>query len=84
MYGTKELRADLLAKLNVGDRHLRRLIADRASELPSTNEQALFVLAHENNLKLSRYLTAEQIAEVRGPDSGPSSDRAARDDRQWQ
>lgn len=65
MYGTQELKEHLLERLGVGPRQLRRLIAQRAAELPSTNEQALFVLAHENNLKLSRYLTAEQIAEVR-------------------
>jgi len=66
MYGTKELKADLLAKLGVGPRQLRRLTAERAAELPSTNEQALYTLAHENGLKLSKYLTADQIAEVRG------------------
>ena len=35
------------------------------AELPSTNQQALFVLAHENGMRLSNYMTAEQIAEVR-------------------
>jgi hypothetical protein len=66
MYGTKELKEHLLEKLGVGNRQLRRLISERAAALPSTNEQALFTLAHENGLKLSRYLTAEQIADVRG------------------
>src|SRR5438067_261120 len=66
MYGTQELKEHLAEKLGVGPRQLRRLVATRAVELPSTNEQALFVLAHENSLKLSRYLTPEQIAEVRG------------------
>lgn len=66
MYGTKELKAHLLERLDVGQRQLQRLIARRAAELPSTNEQALFVLAHDHGLKLSNYLTAEQIGEVRG------------------
>ena len=66
MYGSKELKEHLLAKLDVGPRQLRRLIANRAAELPSTNEQALYTLAHDNGLKLSHYLTADQIAEVRG------------------
>jgi hypothetical protein len=66
MYGTKELREHLRQKLDIGQRQLRRLIADKAAELPSTNEQALFVLAHENGMKLSNYLTREQIGEVRG------------------
>jgi hypothetical protein len=66
MYGTKELRDHLQQKLNIGARQLRRLIANRAAELPSTNKQALFVLAHESGLRLTNYLTPEQIAEVRG------------------
>lgn len=49
----------------MSDRHLRRLIATKAAELPSTNKQALFVLAHENRMRLPDYLTSEQIAEVR-------------------
>jgi Swt1-like HEPN len=65
MYGTKELREHLKQKLDVGDRQLNRLIAAKAAELPSTREQALFVLAHENQMRLSHYLTSEQIAEVR-------------------
>lgn len=66
MYGTKELREHLLERLDVGPRQLRRLIAKRAAELPSTHEQALFTLAHDHGLKLSNYLTPAQIAEVRG------------------
>jgi Swt1-like HEPN len=65
MYGEKELRDHLRAKLGVGDRQLRRLIAAKAGELPSTNQQALWALAHENRMRLANYLTAEQIAEVR-------------------
>lgn len=70
MWGQKELRAHLRERLDVGDRQLRRLIAKRATELPSTNEQALFVLAHEAGLRLQNYLMAEQIAEVRGLTQG--------------
>jgi Swt1-like HEPN len=66
MYGKKELREHLQRKLDVGPRQLRRLISVKAAELPSTNDQALFVLAHENGMKLSNYLTPEQIGEVRG------------------
>jgi hypothetical protein len=65
MYGTKELREHLQKRLGVGSRQLRRLIATKADELPSTKQQALFVLAHENRMRLSDYLTSEQIAEVR-------------------
>lgn len=65
MWGQKELRKHLCEKLGVGDRQLRNLMAQRAASLPSTNEQALFVLAYENGLNLQNYLTREQIGEVR-------------------
>lgn len=65
MWGQGELREHLQEKLGVGDRQMRHLIAKRAADLPSTNEQALFVLAHENGLRLQNYLTSGQIAEVR-------------------
>lgn len=66
MYGSKELRQHLQARLDIGDRQMRRLIAAKARELPSTQQQALFVLAHENQMRLQDYLTPEQIADVRG------------------
>src|SRR5436305_831862 len=65
MYGKRELREHLKQKLDIGDRQLRRLIAAKAAELPSTSDQALSVLAHENGMRLPNYLTAAQIAEVR-------------------
>lgn len=65
MYGMNELREHLQQKLGISSRHLRRLIANKAAELPSTNQQALFVLAHENAMRLTDYMTPEQIAEVR-------------------
>jgi Swt1-like HEPN len=65
MYGAKELREHLKEKLGISDRHLRRLIAEKASELPSTKQQALFVLAHENRMRLQDYMTSDQIADVR-------------------
>ena len=66
MYGSKELREHLQKQLGISDRHLRRLIAEKAADLPSTKEQALFVLAHENRMRLQNYMTPEQIADVRG------------------
>lgn len=75
MYGQKELREHLRGKLGIGERQLQRLIARRAAELPSTREQALFVLAHEHRLRLTDYLTPQQIGEVRtllGSSSAPT------------
>ncbi len=65
MHGKKELRRELLRKLNVGERRLNQIIAARAAELPSTNDEALFTLAYENHLRLQNYLTPEQIAATR-------------------
>ena len=65
MWGQKELRKHLCEKLEIGNRQLNNRIAQRAASLPSTREQALFVLAHEQGLKLQNYLTPEQIGEVR-------------------
>lgn len=66
MYGSKELREHLQKKLDIGDRQMRRLIAAKADELPSTKQQALFVIAHENGMRLTDYMTPEQISDVRG------------------
>jgi hypothetical protein len=65
VYGKKELQEHLRERLKVGSRRLNQLIAAKAQELPSTRDEALFVLAYENGLKLQDYLTAEQIASVR-------------------
>ena len=77
MYGTKELRTHLQEKLDIGPRQLQRLIAKRATELPSTHEQALFTIAHDNGLRLSHYLTAAQIADVRSLVQGRPSAASA-------
>jgi hypothetical protein len=66
MWGMKELRAHLQETLGISDRHMRRLIAEKAAELPSTPQQALYVLAHENRMRLQNYMTPEQIADLRG------------------
>jgi Swt1-like HEPN len=73
VWGQQELRLHLKEKLEIGDRQLRRLIAQRARELPSTNVEALWSLAHEHGLRLQNYLTSEQIARVRGLRSGASA-----------
>jgi hypothetical protein len=65
MHGKKELRRDLLRKLNVGERRLNQIIAARAAELPSTHDEALFTLAYENRLRLQDYLTPDQITATR-------------------
>jgi hypothetical protein len=82
VWGQQELRQHLKERLGVGDRQLRRLIARRAKELPSTSEEALWSLAHEHDLLLQNYLTSEQIGRVRelhrGGSSPTSNPRSAR------
>jgi len=72
MWGKRELRAHLQERLGVGERQLQRLVAKRAAELPSTTDEALYVLAHENGLRLQNYLTPMQIADVRALVQGRS------------
>lgn len=60
-----QLRDDLLAVLGVGVRRLNQLAAARARELPMSHEQAVHTIAHENGLRLSKYLAGEQIADAR-------------------
>lgn len=75
-----------MERLDIGTRQLNRLIEKRARELPSTREQALFTIAHDNGMKLPHYLTAAQIADVRtliqarpAPAAGPSASAKRRD-----
>lgn len=62
---SKELRDDLLEKLQVGERRLNQLAAQRALELPASSEEAMHTIAYEQGLKLSKYLSADEIAAVR-------------------
>ncbi len=60
-----QLREDLLKKLNIGPRRLNQIAAKRAAELPSSHEEAVYTIAYENGLKLSKYLTSEELGSVR-------------------
>lgn len=62
----RRLREDLLKKLGIGVRRLNQMAAALAAELPSTHEQAINTLAYQNGLRLSKYLSEEETAEVRG------------------
>ncbi|MEX2645048.1 MAG: Swt1 family HEPN domain-containing protein [Gaiellaceae bacterium] len=61
----RQLREDLLKKLGVGWRRLNQLAAQRAAELPASHEEAIYTLAYEHGLTLSKYLTREEVAEIR-------------------
>jgi Swt1-like HEPN len=55
----------LLAKLNVTPQRLSQLAQKRKQELPMSTEQAVYTLAHENGIDLSKQLTKEETSEVR-------------------
>jgi len=52
------LRADLLNKLDIADRQLRRRAAARRLELPMSSDEAIYTIAAEAELDLSKYLTS--------------------------
>src|SRR4051794_33715465 len=49
----------------VTSRRLNQVASARAQELLISHEQAVHAIAHEYGLRLSKYLTAEQMAEIR-------------------
>jgi hypothetical protein len=61
----KQLREDLLKKLGIGRRRLNQLASQRAAELPGSHEEGIYSIAYENGLMLSKYLSKEEMAEVR-------------------
>lgn len=60
-----QLRQLLLAKLQVTERHLNRLIAKEAQKLPGTREEALWSLCYQRGLHLNKYLTSEELGRFR-------------------
>ena len=59
------LRNDLLAKLGVSRQRLSQRVAQRKAELPMSTELAVYTIAHQEGMDISRYLSAEVTAEVR-------------------
>lgn len=55
----------LLAKLDVTPQRLSQIAKKRKAELPMSTEQAVYTLAHENGVDLSKYLGREETADVR-------------------
>ena len=55
----------LLAKLDVTPQRLSQIAKKRKAELPMSTEQAVYTLAHENGIDLSKHLGREETADVR-------------------
>jgi hypothetical protein len=61
-----KLRDDLLSKLGVTRQRLSQRVSKRKGELPMSTELAVYTIAHQEGMDISRYLSPEVTAEVRG------------------
>lgn len=60
-----KLRADLIRRLGISDRQLRRRAQARRLELPMSPEEAIYTIAAESGLDLSKYLSNDETAQIR-------------------
>lgn len=65
------VKAELLAKLGVSPQRLSQLAAKRKGELPMSTPDAVYTIAHENGIDVSKHLSAEETKEIRGPRREP-------------
>jgi hypothetical protein len=61
----QKLRQDLLKKLNVTKQALSQRVQKLKKETPMTTEEATYVIAHWEGLKLDKYLDNETINKIR-------------------
>jgi hypothetical protein len=61
-----KLRAALLKKLGVTPQALSLRAQNRKKQLPMSTEQAVYTIAHDEGLDLSKYLSKEETTEIRG------------------
>jgi hypothetical protein len=61
-----KLKAALLQKLGVTSQALSARTKKRKKQLPMSTEQAVYTIAHDEGIDLSKYLTKEETIEVRG------------------
>lgn len=59
------LRAELLGKLGVSQQRLSQLAQARKRELPMSTPLAVYTIAHEQGVDISKYLGGDETAEVR-------------------
>jgi hypothetical protein len=59
------IKKALLAKLGVTPQRLSQLAQKRKAELPMTTPQAIYTLAHDHGIDVSRELTSEETADIR-------------------
>jgi hypothetical protein len=61
-----KIKKALLAKLGVTPQRLSQLVQKRKAELPMSTPEAIYTIAHEHGIDLSRQLTPEETAGIRG------------------
>lgn len=59
------IRAELLGKLAVSPQRLSQLVAKRKRELPMSTPHAVYTIAHENGIDISKHLDAGETGEIR-------------------
>jgi hypothetical protein len=59
------VKAALLAKLGVSAQRLSQLVGARKEQLPMSTPLAVYTIAHENGIDLSKHLSGGETAEVR-------------------
>jgi hypothetical protein len=60
------IKAELLGKLGVSPQRLSQLATKRKKQLPMSTPHAVYTIAHENGVDISKHLSAEETGEVRG------------------
>lgn len=65
MATNRAIKGALLAKLNVTPQRLSQLTKTRKTQLPMSTEHAVYTLAHENGIDVSKHLSKEETTEVR-------------------
>lgn len=65
MATNREVKKTLLRTLGVTPQRLSQLAKARKKQLPMTTEQAVYTLAHENGVDLSKHLNKDETAEIR-------------------
>lgn len=59
------IKAKLLAKLDVSPQRLSQLVGARKREFPMSTPLAVYTIAHENAIDLSKHLSTDETSEVR-------------------
>jgi hypothetical protein len=61
----RELRTALLKKLDVTPQRLSQRAGERKRQLPMSTEEAVYTIAHDEGIDISKHLTPDEVAAVR-------------------